>query len=148
MINEAIQLAQESLKNGHSTEAEQEAASKIAKGITIRRFLWSRVHLEITNGNVQMANEWIKEKDDGFGSYHENAEALRVIQYQLAHGEIAAGLDRACQLREFVCERGDDKSFALLLREIDAAIDDAMSRLLLQPEVEIPPIGVAAAYTR
>jgi hypothetical protein len=149
MASEVIQLARASLKNNHSTEPDREVANKeiIAKSISNRCFLWSRVFLEITNGNVQMVNEWIKEKDEGFGSYHENAEALRVIQYQITHGEISAGLERACLLREFISERGDEKSFALLLQDVDAAIDDAMARLLSQSEGEAP-IGIAAAHTR
>jgi hypothetical protein len=148
MASDAIQLAQKSLNNNHSAETDPEMASEeiIAKSITTRCFLWSRVFLEITNGNVEIVNEWIREKDDGFGSYHENAEALRVIQYQITHGEISAGLERACLLREFISERGDDKSIALLLKDVDAAIDTAMASLLSQSESEAP-IGIAVGYT-
>ena len=121
---EAIHLAQVSLKNGNSTEVEREEAMRaaVAKGITNRNFLWSRVLLEMTNGNVQIAQEWLKEKDTSFGDYYENAEAWSTIRYQLANGAMIEGLERACQLREFITLRGDDKSYALLLPEIDAVI--------------------------
>jgi hypothetical protein len=121
-IVETINLAQVSRKNGQSTETEQHDAAKIAvaNSISNRSFLWSRMFLEIANGDVKTARKWLEEREVGFGDFYDNAESWTAIQYMLDNGKVEEGLERACLLREFISQRGDANSVAWLLPQIDA----------------------------
>lgn len=120
-IEKTINLAQVSHKNGDSTESERREAiaAAVANGISIRSFLWSRVFLDIANGDVQTAQDWLKEKESGFGDYYDNAEAWAGIQFMLANGKTEEGLEKACLLRDFISRRGDSNSITWLLPQID-----------------------------
>jgi hypothetical protein len=123
-IVETINFAQVSRKNGQATETEHQNAAKmaVANCISIRSFLWSRAFLEIANGDVHTAQEWLKEKVAGFGDYDDNAEAWSTIQFLLADGKMEEGLERASLLREFISQRGDDNSVKWLLPQIDEVL--------------------------
>jgi len=125
-IEETINLAQASRKNGQLTEAEQNNALKmvVANGISNRCFLWSRLFLEIANGDVKTAKKWLGEKEVGFGDFYDNAESWTAIQYMLDNGKVEEGLERACLLREFISLRGDANSVAWLLPQIDARLSN------------------------
>jgi hypothetical protein len=119
-----IQLAQVILQCGQASEEERNAATGMAggEGATPQNYSCAHPYLRATNGNTGQAAEWQDEVGEEFGDYYDNAAALTIIRYQLAHGEVIVGLTRACHLREFINQHRDEKSVHCLIPEIEAVI--------------------------
>jgi hypothetical protein len=107
-----------------------------AEGVSTFASLRTRILLEITNGNVPLVGEWLREFE--LGDFHDNCEALTVSLHRVGHGEIEHGLIGLCLLREHIVRSTEIKSSRHLLPVIDETIAN-IEVGLLEPAGNVTP---------
>jgi hypothetical protein len=119
-IDQMINIAQVSRKNGKSTEEEQHEVLRAAQAanITYFNYIRTRLFLDVADDNTQTVKVWLSDVE--YGDYNDNCHAFNIYQRCIRAGDAKEGIEGMLQLGKHIKHRGDQRSIEQILPRIEA----------------------------